>query len=215
MHYQWLAQGTAVMPGAVPWPVRFLGKFVLEILPAALASLIGGVLFAHYQFAQPAAPRPAREAAGPATAEMMRLLHDEHTLVRDFLTAQQSAEKARLAASAAELAHPVTEAKLAEAAYRRAPTGAARTAAHRSRTVVAAAAPVPAPAPMIDQPQSAPPPPAAPVHPSLVATTLALPGHVVTATWHAVSAIGGIPSWIGHRLGGGGGFAERPSSASS
>ena len=104
MHYQWLAQGTAVVPGAVPWPVRFLAKFVLEILPAALASLIGGILFAHYQFGQPASPRPAREAAGPATAEMMRLIRDEHSLVHDFLTAQQSVEKARLAASAAEAA---------------------------------------------------------------------------------------------------------------
>jgi hypothetical protein len=215
MHYQWLAQGTAVVPGAVPWPVRFLAKFVLEILPAALASLIGGILFAHYQFGQPASPRPAREAAGPATAEMMRLIRDEHSLVHDFLTAQQSVEKARLAASAAEAAPVVTEAKMAEAAYRRSPVSAARTAARHSRTVVAAAAPVPAPTPIIDLSQSVPPPPPAPVHSSLVATTLALPGHVVTATWHAVSVIGGIPSWIGHRLGGGADLAERPSSASS
>lgn len=44
----------------------------------------------------------------------------------------------------------------------------------------------------------APPPPA---HPSIVAETLAVPGHVVSVTLHAVMAIGGIPSWLGHRFG--------------
>lgn len=38
-------------------------------------------------------------------------------------------------------------------------------------------------------------------HPSIVAQTLAVPGHVVSVTLHAVMAIGGIPSWLGHRFG--------------
>lgn len=46
-----------------------------------------------------------------------------------------------------------------------------------------------------------PPPPPPPGHPSLVAETLAVPGHFVSATLHAVMAIGGIPSWFGHRFG--------------
>jgi len=204
------------MPGAVPWPVRFVGKFVLEILPAALASLIGGMLFAHYQFGQPAAARPVPEAAGPATAEMMRLLSDEHALVRDFLNAQQAAEKARIATAATEQARAATEPKVAEGARRRTAISVAKTATPHSRTAVVAAV-APAPAPAIDQPLGTPPPPAAPAHSSLVATTLALPGHVVAATWHAVSVIGGIPSWFGHRFGGDGGvgFAERPPSTAS
>jgi len=57
--------------------------------------------------------------------------------------------------------------------------------------VVAAAAPVSA--------SVAPPSP--PAHASLVSTTLAVPGHVVSMTLHAVMSIGGIPSWIGHRVG--------------
>lgn len=46
-----------------------------------------------------------------------------------------------------------------------------------------------------------PPAPQPPAHPSLVAETLAVPGHVVSVTLHAVMAIGGIPSWLGHRFG--------------
>jgi len=42
-----------------------------------------------------------------------------------------------------------------------------------------------------------------PVHSSIVAETLAVPGHVVTVTLHAVRAIGSIPSWLGHRFGDG------------
>lgn len=76
-------------------------------------------------------------------------------------------------------------------------------------TVVASAQPVatalvvtPTSAGSVAQPNAglwpAPPPPA---HPSIVAETLAVPGHVVSVTLHAVMAIGGIPSWFGHRFG--------------
>ncbi len=45
------------------------------------------------------------------------------------------------------------------------------------------------------------PPASQSAHPSIVAQTLAVPGHVVSVTLHAVMAIGGIPSWLGHRFG--------------
>jgi len=46
-----------------------------------------------------------------------------------------------------------------------------------------------------------PPAPPPPAHPSIIAQTLAVPGHVVSVTLHAVMAIGGVPSWLGHRFG--------------
>jgi hypothetical protein len=43
---------------------------------------------------------------------------------------------------------------------------------------------------------AAPAAPPAPHPRSLLAATLDIKDHVVGATWHVVSAIGGIPSWI-------------------
>ena len=98
---------------------------------------------------------------------------------------------------------------------------AARPAAATAQVLVASAAPdatAPRARQVSAQPgagpwPSAPPPPA---RPSLVTETLAVPGHVVAVTLHAVMAIGGIPSWLGHRFGDGdsGGGALPYSSAS-
>ena len=49
----------------MPLLVRFFSKLLLDILPAALASVIGGLLFAHYDWSQirarvPVAERPLR-----------------------------------------------------------------------------------------------------------------------------------------------------------
>jgi hypothetical protein len=223
-------------PGEVPAQVRFLGKFVLEVLPAALASVIGAFLFAHYQFGEPgmspAASSPATEAA-PASATMMQLLRQEHAMIRDFLLAEQAAEEKRIAADDAADANAVADAQIAAAARQAllaeivekpvAETAekpvaekpvAEKPVAKRSKgtvmanaatgrgsvptaqlptVVVAAAQPDPAlmPAP--------PPPPRA----SFVSRTLALPGHAMALTLHAVASIGGIPSWIGHHVGAG------------
>jgi hypothetical protein len=206
-----------------PLLVRFMGKFVLEVLPAALASMIGGVLLAHYQLGHLSAAAPTVEMSAPASAEMVRLVQEEHALIRDFLLAQSAAEKHQLAADDAADANAAADAELAAAALRRtamapakpvplplpprarASVVAATTEAAPQRPLVIAqpievTAPKPAPfAP--PAPIAPPPPPVASDHPSLVATTLAIPGHVVGAALHAVSAIGGIPSWIGNRFG--------------
>lgn len=83
-------------------------------------------------------------------------------------------------------------------------------AAQRDATVLVA---TPASVSATAQPDAglwpAPPPPA---HPSIMASTLAVPGHVVSVTLHAVMAIGGIPSWFGHRFGD---PAEPPPSSAS
>lgn len=222
----------ASRPGDVPWPVRFAGKLVLEVLPAALASVIGAFLFAHYQFARPADPQPAA-ADAPASAQMLQLVRDEHAMIRAFLVAQQAAEQNRAAAADAADARAAADARLAAAAVHRlaAAMAQAKPSAPRGKplavaAVATAAAASPAPvgaasAGVADIAGAALPPvvvadvaqnaeqnadlaPAtapAPVRASLVERTLAVKDHVVTATLHAVMAIGGIPSWIGHRLG--------------
>lgn len=219
----------ASRPGDVPWPVRFAGKLVLEVLPAALASVIGAFLFAHYQFARPADPQPAA-ADAPASAQMLQLVRDEHAMIRAFLVAQQAAEQNRAAAADAADARAAADARLAAAAVHRlaAAMAQAKPSAPRGKPLAVAAAAAASPAPVGAAPAGvagvagaalppvvvadvaqnaeqnadlAPAAAPAPVRASLVERTLAVKDHVVTATLHAVMAIGGIPSWIGHRLG--------------
>ncbi len=203
----------------VPFVVRLLGKVVLEVLPAALASVIGAFLFAHYQFERsagaPAAAAPATVAA-PASTKMLALVRDEHAMLRDYLIEQRAAEESRAAADDAADARAAATAKTAAAAVRRPAALAVRRSAPPKKPVNVASAPKAAAAlppvvvaglvPEVAAMPPAPPPSALPVaigpaQRSLVDRTLALPRHVVTVTLHAVMVIGGIPSWIGQRLG--------------
>lgn len=213
--------------------VRLGGKLVLEILPAALASAIGAFLFAQYQFDRGAADAHAvaPAVAVPASPEMLQLVREEHAMIRDFLTAQRTAEQNRAAAAnvADAQASTTAGAELAAAVPVEAdPTSVGKAAARRKRTIggsgatitIAAARPTAATAHVMvasadsettalggtqaaAQPGAGlwPPAPPPPTHASLVAETLAVPGHVVSVTLHAVMAIGGIPSWLGHRFG--------------
>ncbi len=214
---------TAMVAQHAPLLVRLLGKFVLEVLPAALASVIGGMLLAHYQLGHPAASVLAVQPQAPASAEMVRLVREEHAMIRDFLLAQNAAEKSRdVAADAAGARAESDAAELAAAALRRTASTPAKPASlplPRPRaSVVAATTEVAPQGPLViaqpieivapptspfapPAPIAAPPPVVASGQPSLAATTLAIPGHVVGAALHAVSVIGGIPSWIGNRLG--------------
>src|SRR5215469_12237033 len=88
---------------------RFVGKFVLDILPAALVSVIGGFLFTQYQLGR-TAPPPLAEMS-PASAEVLALVHDEHEAIVGYLKSQMAAEKQRLAAQDAETARAVADAK--------------------------------------------------------------------------------------------------------
>jgi hypothetical protein len=91
---------------------RFFSKFVLDVLPAALASVIGGFLFTQYQFNR-AAP-PAVQQMSPASAEVLALVRDEHQAIIGYLNAQTAAEKSRLAAEDADTARAVADAKVAQ-----------------------------------------------------------------------------------------------------
>lgn len=199
-----LMQRVATTPRKVPSSLRFLGTLVLEILPAALASVIGGILLAHYQLGRPATPpQPAVEAPGPASAEMVRLVRDEHAMIRAFLDAQTAAAKSRLAAADAE----DVRAKMAAAARVDGPAlAAAQIRAPRSQVHVAAAAvrpPLPPPLPVARPNQNGGAPPVEPAardHASILGTTLAIPSRMIALTLRGVAAVGAIPSWIGRRL---------------
>jgi len=95
---------------------RFLRKFMLEILPAALASLIGGYLFTQFHAGSSAASQPALQQVTPASAEVLALVRDEHAAIVGYLKSQMVAEKNRLAAEDAESARAVEDAKAEERA---------------------------------------------------------------------------------------------------
>jgi hypothetical protein len=218
-----VAKSWASRPAA-PILARFLGKFVLDIMPAALASVIGGFLFTQYQFGHAPAQRPAAEAAAPASAEMLALVRDEHAVIVDYLKSQMAAEKGRQAAE--------TTARTAEASADP-ETGAAvsatpRLAADVSARHVAAAILTPRPAtararpaaaamvasthaPLVIAqagPDTAPAATAMPAQRddrdanSLLGKTLDLKDHVVAATRHVVFAIGDVFASMGERIGG-------------
>jgi len=213
--------------GEAPLLVRLGGKLVLEVLPAALASAIGAFLFAQYQFNRvPAGGQTATPTvAVPASAEMLQVVREEHAMIRDFLAAQRTAEQNRAAAADAQAAAaqgtadamptaavPEPAALLPSAVKAPAPHGRTIVAAALPPIVIAGARSAPAPTAVPVMVASAQPDAAAMVaaptggsasaaHPSIVAETLAVPGQVMSVTLHAVMAIGGIPSWFGHRFG--------------
>jgi hypothetical protein len=208
---------------------RLLSKLVLEVLPASLASVIGAALLAHYQFGHPAVPAGGMTAVAtaPASPEMLQLVRDEHDLIRNFLLAQQAAQAVRYApadaqgAQAAQTAEAPADAEPAAAAARRAGSvlGAKTPAPRVKAAAIAPLAPAPALAAAVPAavaaPQAlpavaglqnsvapaAPTPALAPEHRSLMARIMSVKDHVVRAPLHAVMTIGGIPSWLGHRLG--------------
>jgi hypothetical protein len=212
-------QHQAITPSGIgqhqaPLLPRFLAKLLVDILPAAVASAIGGFLITQYQFTHATALRPATEQVVPASAEMMQLVRDEHAVLVDYLKTQMAMEKNRHAAEDAAVA----DARLAAAdtpapAAVEAPRPVASAVIAKpvpARAKVAAAPVLPPHAPLAiaqtDQTVSAAPVAApAPESKSLLTRTLEIKDHVVGATLHAVSAIGSIPSWIasmGDRFGG-------------
>src|SRR5580700_4339067 len=83
---------------------RFVGKLVVDVLPATFVSVLGGVIIAQYQLGHATASRPATEQVVPASAEMMQLVRDEHAVIIDYLKTQMAAEKNRHAAEDAAVA---------------------------------------------------------------------------------------------------------------
>jgi hypothetical protein len=215
-----LAQKNLVPKHKAPLLKRFVGKLVVDVLPATFVSVLGGFIITQYQFSHVQASRPATEQVVPASAEMMQLVRDEHAVIIGYLKTQMAAEKNRHAAEDAAVADarlaavdPPAPAAVPVPAPRPVATAVAAKPVP-ARTKVATASVLPPHAPLqiaqTDQAVSATPaaePAPAPESKSLLTRTLEVKDHVVGATLHAVSAIGSIPSWIasmGDRIGGSG-----------
>jgi hypothetical protein len=185
---------------------RFVAKVFHDVLPAALASLLGGFLLTHYGFGRP--PQPAPVQAAPASAEMMDLLRDEHALVVNYLTAHMANEKKQALALAikddvsADAADRTADEPTAATEAPRPPavaTIAAKPAAPRGKTQVVGASLPPL---MVAQEQPGGDIKVAAPNDDSLKT---IKDHVLAVTQRAVSVIGGIPSWIGaigDRIGG-------------
>jgi hypothetical protein len=183
-----------VMLHKMPLLARLLTKLLHDVLPAALASLIGGLLFTHFQLARMV--EPAAQVTS-ASAEMMQLLRDEHGLIVNFLKAEMTKEKTQLAAAQAAprgVSDDAAPAAAAVAAPRPAVVAAGKPVAHGKTAVVGASLP---PLVLVQAQQNESAKPAARDSDSLLAKTIGIKDHVVAVTQRVVSAIGGIPSWIG------------------
>jgi hypothetical protein len=220
-----------VSPFPPPLHRRFLHKLVIDVLPAVLTSVIGGFLVTQYQFSHSAVLHPVAEQATPASAEMVKLVNDEHGAIMNYLKAQTAAEKARNTSADAADARAVADAKLASdkaaadklaaevlaaTSAKAMPTVVVTAKAAASRKVVTVAAAAPTQPLMVAQviPDAAPAPVQQPK--SLLAKTLDIKDHVVAVTshaaWTAVTAIGSLPSWIASMRDRGGDTNTAPSS---
>ncbi len=201
---------------------RFCGKLVHDILPAALASLLGGFLITHFQLNHP--PEPVTVPVARASPEMMQLLRDEHGLIGSFVKAQianeknandKSANEKKQSGANTDESAVAVPAEAQPAVAGPSPAGPRPTAivalapgkpaAARVKPPVVGASLPPLAAAPTQQSESTPPLPAARNDDSLLAKTIGIKDHVVAVTQRTVSAIGGIPSWfgsIGDRIGG-------------
>lgn len=183
---------------------RFLTKLIHDVLPAALASVIGGFLFTHFQLGR--APEPVAAQVAPASAEMMQLLRDEHGLIVSFLEARIANEKKQLVAHDDASSGAAEPQPVAGVAALRTPVVAMAAAKsntlHGKRPIAGASLPpvLIAQAQRDEQRESV-----ARDQGSLLAKTIGIKDHVVAVTQRVVSTIGGIPTWIGaigDRIGG-------------
>lgn len=88
------------MRRVIPGLTRFASKFTFDVMPAALASLVGGLLFAQVGRGLP--PAPSVQPAGP---QMMQMLAEEHALMLERLRQDVAAqERERVAADEASAA---------------------------------------------------------------------------------------------------------------
>jgi hypothetical protein len=221
-----------VMRFNMPLLRRFFGKLIHDILPAALASLLGGFLITHFQLNR--VPEPVTVPVARASPEMMQLLRDEHGLIVDFVKAQVANEKNANEKNANEKRQLAADESTPRGAAEAQATPRAVAPAAPRPTMIVALTPVKPPAPRaktpvvgaslpplattLTQQNESVPPPVARNDDSLLAKTIGIKDHVVAVTQRAVSAIGVIPSWfgsIGDRFGGEGSSPRPPTSVPS
>jgi hypothetical protein len=115
-------RGGNLCRGILPFLSRLFSEPRYGILPAAIASVVGGMLVSHYSYLSVAAPVAA--VGTRAGAEMMQMVHDEHAIITSYLqkytevrqqvdlAAEQEMLKSKAAEHTAMLAE--REAKVAE-----------------------------------------------------------------------------------------------------
>jgi hypothetical protein len=122
---------------------KFYSKLFYELLPAAIASAVGGMVFNHYTKAPTATPPVA--IVSPASVELLQMVRDEHAVFVDYL--RKNAETRQQAELAAE--QDAKRVSVAEQTAREARAAEARAlalAAHateKSEKKVAAKQPAP------------------------------------------------------------------------
>ncbi len=199
------------MRNTMPLLRRFLSKLVHDILPAALASLIGGFLLSHYGLGR--APQMPAVAAAPASTQMMQMLDDEHALVANYLKAHLANEKRQLAADGTASKPGAEPLQSEPGAPQPSAIAVAAVKTPRGKNPVVGASLPPlviaqAPPAALPSAQALPSESAKPVardDDTLLAKTIGIKDRVIAVTQRAVSAIGSIPTWfgtIGGRVGG-------------
>jgi hypothetical protein len=137
--------------GVKAMPIRALGllskvssKFVHEVLPVAMASVIGTILVNHYS-RQPSPAVVVQASPPPSEDAVLQSLHEEHALIADYLKRKQEAEAKRVADAEAERAPaeaatpPVVESrpiKLRLSSAEKAASRPASTPAHEKKLAV-------------------------------------------------------------------------------
>jgi hypothetical protein len=185
--------GERVMRYEMPLLRRLLAKLVHDVLPAALASVVGGVLFTHFHFGRPLEPVSTQVA--PASAEMMGLLRDEHALVMNYLKAEMASEEKLAADDGASRARVEPARVSVIAAPRQAVVTATKPSASHSKSALAVASRPPLVIARVQENAAAKP--VGSDDDSLLAKTIGIKDRVVAVTQRAVTVFGGIPAWFG------------------
>jgi hypothetical protein len=95
------------MRNGVPYGLKFVSRFFLEIVPAVLAAVIGGFLFAHYYTGSPGPEQNAIAAVSAIPSDgRAALVDEEHAQLVDFLKHGRDAAKPGEATPSAASAVP-------------------------------------------------------------------------------------------------------------
>jgi cell division protein FtsN len=81
------------MRNSVPYGLKFISRFFLEIVPAVLAAVIGGFLFAHYYTGSPSPEQSAIAVSAIPSDGRAALVDEEHAQLVDFLKQVRAAAK--------------------------------------------------------------------------------------------------------------------------
>jgi hypothetical protein len=181
---------------------RFYSKLFYELLPAAIASAVGGMVLNHYTKAPTATPPVA--IVSPASTELLQMVRDEHAVFVDYL--KKNAETRQQAELAAE--QDAKRVSVAEQTAREARAAEARAlalAAHateKSEKKVAAKQPAPHPdktvpgEPLQLHAMAAVTAPIQPVAPITTPPSHSDESFIMTKLRSTAATVESIPSWV-------------------